>query len=167
MRGIIFILFITLFCSTFAAESQQPSISPGMATSSSSKRTRATADVTVKHSEVKPYDESAKPVLKELFLSETFSGEIEGDSDVRALQVAGEGGTTTMISLQRFRGSVGGKRGTFVLQGKQTIERGRIEATWFVVPGSGTDELAGLRGEGGFNGQFGKGSKGYLDYWFE
>ncbi len=41
------------------------------------------------------------------------------------------------------------------------------KATWFVVPGSGTGELAGLRGEGGFEGRFGTGSVGTLDYWFE
>jgi Protein of unknown function (DUF3224) len=43
----------------------------------------------------------------------------------------------------------------------------RIKATWFVVPGSGTGDLSGLRGEGGFEGEFGKGSVGTLDYWFE
>ena len=44
---------------------------------------------------------------------------------------------------------------------------GKITATWFVVPQSGTDELSGLRGDGGFEGDFGKGSVGTLAYWFE
>jgi hypothetical protein len=39
--------------------------------------------------------------------------------------------------------------------------------TWFVVPGSGTDDLSGLRGEGGFEGAFGKGSDGWLGYSLE
>jgi hypothetical protein len=69
--------------------------------------------------------------------------------------------------MQRFLGKLGGRKGTFVLQGAETVENGRIKATWFVVPGSGTEELAGLRGEGGFTGEFGKGSKATLDYWFE
>jgi hypothetical protein len=56
---------------------------------------------------------------------------------------------------------------TFVLQGSETVEGGKINATWFVVPGSGTGALSGLRGEGGFEGEFGKGSEGTLDYWFE
>jgi hypothetical protein len=47
------------------------------------------------------------------------------------------------------------------------VENGKIKAKWFVVPGSGTGELSGLRGEGGFEGHFGKGSYGTLDYWFE
>ena len=57
--------------------------------------------------------------------------------------------------------------GTFVLQGSEIVENGKIKAKWFVVPGSGTGELSGLRGEGGFEGEFGKGSDGTLDYWFE
>ena len=32
---------------------------------------------------------------------------------------------------------------------------------------SRTGDLSGLRGEGGFEGDFGKGSDGTLDYWFE
>jgi hypothetical protein len=32
---------------------------------------------------------------------------------------------------------------------------------------SGRGDLSGLRGEGGFEGDFGKGSDGTLDYWFE
>ena len=47
------------------------------------------------------------------------------------------------------------------------VDNGKIKATWFVVPGSGTGDLSGLRGEGGFQGEFGKGSDGTLDYWFE
>ena len=69
--------------------------------------------------------------------------------------------------MQRFIGKLGGRHGTFVLQGKETVQSGKIKATWFVVPGSGTGDLSGLRGEGGFEGDFGKGSDGWLDYWFE
>lgn len=54
-----------------------------------------------------------------------------------------------------------------MLQGAEIVADGKIRATWLVVPGSGTDALAGLRGDGGFEGEFGKGSSGTLDYWFE
>ena len=72
-----------------------------------------------------------------------------------------------MVSVQRFRGKLGGRQGTFVLQGSEIIENGKIKATWFIIPGSGTGDLSGLRGESGFEGSFGKGSDGTLDYWFE
>jgi Protein of unknown function (DUF3224) len=42
-----------------------------------------------------------------------------------------------------------------------------VSGTWFVVPGSGTGELTGLRGEGGFTANLGEGADVTLDYWFE
>jgi hypothetical protein len=103
----------------------------------------------------------------EIRLNETFAGDIEGESPVRALQVVRDDKSASLVSLQRFRGKLAGRQGSFVLQGQEIVANGKIKATWFVVPGSGTDELSGLRGEGGFEGEFGKGSTGTLDYWFE
>jgi Protein of unknown function (DUF3224) len=130
-------------------------------------RTRAEAKITVQNSEAKPYDQTVSPALIEVRLTETFTGDIEGESPVRALQVLRDDHSACLISMQRFRGKLGGRQGTFVLQGAETVENGKIRATWSVVPGSGTGELSGLRGEGGFEGHFGKGSEGTLDYWFE
>ena len=131
------------------------------------RRTRAVAKIIVRHSELERYDESATPVLAEVRIDETFTGDIEGESPVRALQLQHDDGSATQVSLQRVRGTLGGRHGTFVLQGSQRVEHGKITATWFVVPDSGTGELTGLRGEGGFVGEFGKGSDGTLDYWFD
>jgi hypothetical protein len=130
-------------------------------------RARATTRITVQSSEATPYDQTATPKLMEIRLTETFAGELDGESTVRALQVQRDDRSASLVSVQRFRGRLGGCQGTFVLQGTETVERGRIKATWFVVPGSGTGELSGLRGEGGFEGDFGKGSGGTLEYWFE
>jgi len=130
-------------------------------------RGRAEAKITVQSSEAKPYDQTASPALMEIRLSETFTGDIDGESTVRALQVLRHDQSATLVSMQRFRGKLGGRQGTFVLQGSEIVENGKIKATWFVVPGSGTGELSGVRGEGGFEGNFGKGSDGTLDYWFE
>ena len=130
-------------------------------------RRRATAKITVRNSEARPYDQTAGPDLVEIRLVETFTGEMERVSPVRALQVLREDGAAHLVSMQRFSGKLGGRQGSFVLQGVELVARGRIEATWFVVPGSGTGELARLRGEGGFEGAFGKGSEGWLEYWFE
>jgi hypothetical protein len=130
-------------------------------------RTRAQAKITVQSSEAKPYDQTASPALMEIRLSETFTGDIDGESPVRALQVLRDDHSASLVSVQRFRGKLGGRQGTFVLQGSEIIENGKIKATWFIIPGSGTGDLSGLRGEGGFEGSFGKGSDGTLDYWFE
>ena len=130
-------------------------------------RTRARAKITVQSSEAEPYDQTVSPILREIRLSETFSGDIDGESPVWALQVLRDDASASLVSVQRFRGKLGGRQGTFVLQGSEIVENGKIKAIWSVVPGSGTGELSGLRGEGGFEGEFGKGSHGRLDYWFE
>lgn len=130
-------------------------------------RTRAVAKVTVRGSETNSYDQTANPVLSEVRLSETFAGDIEGESPVRALQVRWDDRSARLVSVQRFHGKLDGREGTFVLQGQETVANGKITATWFVVPGSGTADLSGLRGEGGFEGHFGEGSDATLDYWFE
>jgi hypothetical protein len=131
------------------------------------KRTRAKARITVQSSDAEPYDQTTSPVLTEVRLSETFTGDIDGESPVRALQVLRDDKSAHLVSMQRFLGKLGGRQGTCVLQGSEIVEDGKIKATWFVVPGSGTGDLSGLRGEGGFEGDVGKGSGGTLDYWFE
>jgi hypothetical protein len=127
---------------------------------------RASTKITVQSSEANPY-ETTSPTLVEIHISEKFLGDIDGESSVRALQMQRDDKFASMVSMQRFIGKLGGRQGTFVLQGKETVESGKIKALWFVVPGSGTGDLSGLRGEGGFEGDFGKGSDGWLDYWFE
>jgi len=130
-------------------------------------RTRAEAVITVQRSEATPYDQTTSPALVEIHLSETFTGDIDGESTVRALQVQHDDRSASMVSVQRFCGKLGGRQGTFVLQGSEIVANGKIEATWFVIPRAGTGDLSGLRGEGGFEGHFGKASHGTLDYWFE
>lgn len=130
-------------------------------------RARARARITVQSSEARPFDRTVSPALLEIQLTETFTGELDGVSTVRALEVLRDDRSASLVSVQRFRGRLGGRQGTFVLQGTEVVEHGEIRAKWSVVPGSGTDDLAGLRGEGGFVGRFGRGSDGTLEYWFE
>jgi Protein of unknown function (DUF3224) len=103
----------------------------------------------------------------QIHMSETFSGDIDGESTVRALQVQLHDKSASMVSMQRFTGKIFGRQGTFVLQGSEIVVNGNIKASWFVVPGSGTGDPCRLRGEGEFEGSFGRGSNGWLDYWFE
>lgn len=128
---------------------------------------RAQAKVTVQSSETIPYDQATSPTLSEVHITEAFAGDIEAESTVRALQIQRENHSANLVSMQRVRGKLGGREGAFVLQGAETVENGRIKATWSVVPGSGTGGLTGLRGEGGFEGQFGKATDAWLNYWFE
>jgi len=117
---------------------------------------RAAARVTVQNAEVLPFDEQSGSALVEVRLFETFAGDMEGESPVRALQVRYDDGTGALISLQRFVGRLGERKGSFVLQGNGTVENGRIKAEWFVVQGSGNSGLGGLRGKGDLKVSLGK-----------
>jgi len=130
-------------------------------------RTRATAEVTVHESDVRAFETGDGPGLVEIHITESFSGGISGESIVRVIQVKLDGGNASQVSMQRVCGAIDGREGTFVLQGEGRVGAGKIRSEWFVVPGSGTGALAGLRGDGGFEGQFGKGSTAWLDYWFD
>jgi Protein of unknown function (DUF3224) len=159
------ILFVVAATASLFAGSAQTKGQGNMTTAK--PRTHARSKITVQSSEAKPWDRTAKPAMMEVRMSETFVGDIDGVSEVQALEVIGDDQSASLVSMQRFRGKLGGRQGTFVLQGSEIVKDGAIKATWFVVPGSGTDDLVGLRGEGGFEGHFGKGSEGTLDYWFE
>jgi hypothetical protein len=158
---------IISFSTWQAASAQSGKQTNGQSQAEPRTHARAEAKITVQSSEAKPYDQTASPALVEIRLSETFTGDIDGESTVRALQVQRDDQSASLVSVQRFHGKLGGRQGTFVLQGSEIVANGKIKATWFVVPGSGTDDLSGLRGEGGFEGRFGKASDGTLDFWFE
>src|SRR2546430_16805448 len=65
-------------------------------------RARAKAKITVQSSETKPYDRTASPALMEIRISETFTGDIDGESPVRALQVLCDDHSASLVNMQRF-----------------------------------------------------------------
>ena len=77
-----------------------------------------------------------------------YTGDIEGESEQRYLMSYNEGSPTIFIGLERITGTLNGKSGSFVLQHEGKDADGGVVATYDVVAGSGTGELAGLRGQG-------------------
>jgi Protein of unknown function (DUF3224) len=145
---------------TTQMNAQKSAAAAAQSQSKAHQRTHATARITAHNSEPKPFDQTGRRSLMEIHLTETFAGDIDGGSTVQALEIRRADRSASLLSMQRFRGKLGGRHGTFVLQGSETVENGKIKAKWFVVPGSGTGDLSGLRGTGGFEGDFGKGSAG-------
>ena len=131
--------------------------------------TRATGTYEVKSWDEKPYEELEEGAkLTRASVTETFQGDIEGESTVEFLMMYPDASTASYVGMQRVVGRLGGRSGSFVLQVSGTFEGGLAQATWSVVPGSGTGELRGLRGEGGFPAQHGTSNVPYtLDYSFE
>ncbi len=112
---------------------------------------RATATFRVKTWDESPYDEIDEgPRLTRVSVSKSFRGDIEGEGTLEYLMLHRDDGSASFVGLERVVGRVGDRSGSFVLQHSGSFEGGTAEATWFVVPGSGTGELRGLRGEGGF-----------------
>ena len=134
----------------------------------SAGRTRADAIITVREYEPSAYDEPAGgPVLTRIHVEESFSGDISGDGVVEFLQAARADGSASFVGIERVTGTIAGRNGTFLLQDAGTVQDNIVSGDWFVIPGSGTGKLAGLRGEGGFRANLGEGAQVHLDYWFE
>jgi hypothetical protein len=131
-------------------------------------RTPARAVIAVHTYEPVAYGEPAEgPALTRIHVEESFTGDITGEGVVEFLQAARADGTASFVGIERVAGTVGGRTGTFLLQDAGTVQNNIVSGDWFVIPGSGTGQLAGLRGEGGFRANLGEGAQVHLDYWFE
>ena len=136
--------------------------------SETTARTRASAVITVRKYEPAAYDQPAEgPALTRIHVEESFAGDISGAGVVEFLQAARADGSASFVGIERVTGSVGGRAGTFLLQDAGTVRDNIVSGGWFVIPGSGTGQLVGLRGEGGFRANLGEGAQVHLDYWFE
>ena len=137
-------------------------------TASDQTKTRANAVIMVRKYEPAAYDDpAAGPSLTRIHVEESFSGDISGDGVVEFLQAARSDGSASFVGIERVTGTVAGRNGTFLLQDAGTVQDNIVSGDWFVIPGSGTGGLAGLRGTGGFRANLGEGAQIHLDYWFE
>jgi hypothetical protein len=99
------------------------------------------------------YDEAeGAPPLGRATLEKNYTGELSATSRTEMLAIQGERGQA-YLAQERVVGMLAGRKGSFVLQhgaAGATDEGASFEPRqWaFVVPGSGSGELAGLRGEG-------------------
>jgi hypothetical protein len=139
-----------------------------MTTASPRDPSHATGTITVRTYEPSPYDQPAEgPALVRIHVEEDFSGDIEGAGVAQFLQAQVSEDAASFVGIERVSGSIAGRTGTFVLQDQGTLTGTRVTGRWSVVPGSGTGQLAGLRGDGGFTAELGQGADITLDYWFE
>ncbi|HEY1984396.1 MAG TPA: DUF3224 domain-containing protein [Terracidiphilus sp.] len=80
-------------------------------------------------------------------LDKTYRGDLEA---VSAGEMLGAGnlatGTAGYVAIEQVTGTLGGVSGSFALQHFGTMEAGNFDLTVQVVPGSGTDGLAGIAG---------------------
>lgn len=101
--------------------------------------------------EEKPYEEfDDGRKMTHASVKKSFKGDIEGESSLEYLMSYVADGSAAFVGMERVVGRVGDRSGSFVLQHTGTFAGGIAKVSLSVVPGSGTGELGGLRGKGGF-----------------
>jgi len=91
--------------------------------------------------------DTGDPGLGRMTLDKQFHGELEAVSKGQMLSAAGEvKGSAGYVAMERVTGTLHGKSGSFLLQHSGTMDRGTPSLSVTVVPDSGTDGLAGLKG---------------------
>jgi Protein of unknown function (DUF3224) len=111
---------------------------------------KATGSFTIKSWDEQPFAElEGGPKLTQARVTTTYTGDLDGEG-TSTLVMAYDGADASYAGYERVVGSLGGRSGSFVLRLAGGFEQGAARTDWTVVEGSGTGELAGLRGEGGY-----------------
>lgn len=123
----------------------------------------ATGRINVTNYDAKPCDDAGAFTIAEVSITEEFAGDLVGVGSARLVLVTeAGGGTAHFAGMERFLGKVSEREGSFIFENSGRLSDGALESTWRVIAGSGTDQLAGLRGKGGCD------PSGYsFEYWFE
>lgn len=90
------------------------------------------------------------PKLTRADCTQTYSGDIEGESTLTYLMVSLASGATSFLGLERVVGRLGDRSGSFVLRHEGLFQEGVAKMILSVVEGSGTGKLEGLRGSAKF-----------------
>lgn len=110
---------------------------------------RANARFEIRSWDEEPYSEGKdRPKLTRATVTKTYTGDIEGESQVEYLMMYRSDGSASFVGLEQFVGGIGGRSGTFVLQRSGIFENGQAKESYSVIPGSATGDLQGLSGDG-------------------
>lgn len=102
----------------------------------------------VKMSPQAPDDKVGDPTVGRMSLDKHFHGDIEATSKGQMLAVSTDvKDSAGYVAMERVKGTLHGRKGTFALQHSGTMTRGTPQLSITVVPDSGTDELVGLAGK--------------------
>ena len=110
---------------------------------------RGTFAVTITPVEAAPG--TAPDVPGRMTLSKVFQGNLTGTATGEMLatmvpNIPGVGGSGAYVAMERVNGTLDGHPGSFVLVHRGLMDRGAQDLLITVVPGSGTDDLAGITG---------------------
>jgi Protein of unknown function (DUF3224) len=108
---------------------------------------RATASFDITTWDEQPYDERDGVKLSRTRVVKAFRGEIEGESTAELLMALAGQDSAAYVGVERVTGRVNGRQGSFVYLHTATAAGGSQSASWPVMAGSGSGELAGISGQ--------------------
>jgi Protein of unknown function (DUF3224) len=93
--------------------------------------------------------EGADAPVGRMTIDKQFQGDLVGTSQGQMLMASSGSvqGSAGYVAVEKVTGTLNGRRGSFYLQHSGTMTRGAPELTITVIPDTGTDQLAGLRGK--------------------
>jgi hypothetical protein len=93
-------------------------------------------------------DKSEDKSLGRMTIDKQWHGELEGTSKGQMLTGGDVAkGSAGYVAIEKFTGTLNGRKGAFILQHSATMTRGEGQLTITVVPDSGSDQLEGLTGK--------------------
>ena len=99
--------------------------------------------------EVEMSPQEADMSVGRMAIDKQFQGDLVGTSKGQMLMASSESikNSAGYVAIEKVTGTLNGRRGSFYLQHNGVMTRGVGELTITVIPDSGTDQLAGLRGK--------------------
>ena len=110
-------------------------------------------------------DVAQDPSMGRMSIDKQYHGDLEGTGKGEMLTGGNPAsGAGVYVAVERVSGTLGGKKGSFLVYHHATMVDGKPDLTITVAPKSGTDQLAGITGK--MNIIFGEGGKHFyeLDY---
>jgi len=77
----------------------------------------------------------------------SYEGDMRGEGVAVWLLSYNPDGTGGAPAIERFEGSVSGRRGSFIMQHSSEFDPKAVKDSFHIIPGSGTGELAGITGK--------------------
>lgn len=102
--------------------------------------------------------------LTEAKVMQQFTGDLVGEGSVIWLMAYTAKQTARFVGIQRIVATVGGKKGSFLVETTGDFDGTTAKGDWTIIPESGTDDLAGISGEGSFGAPHGSQAEYQLDY---
>ena len=99
-----------------------------------------------------PFDDPENgPKLTRAHVRRSFQGDLSGTGNLMYVMTHLESGGASFLGFEKVEGVLGGRSGSFVLRHTGSYDGARANSEYEVVRGSGTGDLAELRGNGGFS----------------